>query len=277
MNPMRDEWHQWRERARSRAEGLSDHRPYVRRGRRRQPAAQTPGRASAALRLAFASPAFRKCSRPARTRSQRRGHFGLALGNMGPDDWRWHMADTVKGAPTLARRPGRDRAYLCRQAPAAVYELDHWGVPFSRTEEGKIYQRPFGGMTTDYGKGIAQRAPARRPTAPATPSCTLYGQALKAKTEFFIEYFAIDLIRDSRGPRARPRLPQNGRRHDPSFSCADDDPCDRRLWPRLFFRHLRPYLHRRRQCDGAARRPARCRTWNSCNSTTTGIYGAAGC
>ena len=107
------------------------------------------------------------------------------------------MYDTVKGSDWLGDQDAIE--YLCRNAPAAVYELDHWGVPFSRTEEGKIYQRPFGGMTTDYGKGIAQRTCAAADRTGHAILHTLYGQALQAKCEFFIEYFAIDLIRDSDG------------------------------------------------------------------------------
>ena len=125
------------------------------------------------------------------------GGISASLGNMGPDDWRWHMYDTVKGSDWLGDQDAIE--YLCRHAPAAVYELDHWGVPFSRTEDGKIYQRPFGGMTTDYGKGIAQRTCAAADRTGHAILHTLYGQALKAKTEFFIEYFAIDLIRDADG------------------------------------------------------------------------------
>ena len=83
------------------------------------------------------------------------GGIAASLGNMGPDDWRWHMYDTVKGSDWLGDQDAIE--YLCRNAPDAVYELEHWGVPFSRTEDGKIYQRPFGGMTTDFGKGTAQR------------------------------------------------------------------------------------------------------------------------
>ena len=116
---------------------------------------------------------------------------------MGPDDWRWHMYDTVKGADWLGDQDAIE--YLCRNAPSAVYELDHWGVPFSRTEEGKIYQRPFGGMTTDYGKGIAQRTCAAADRTGHAILHTLYGQALRSKCQFFIEYFAIDLIRDVEG------------------------------------------------------------------------------
>ena len=125
------------------------------------------------------------------------GGISASLGNMGPDDWRWHMYDTVKGSDWLGDQDAIE--YLCRNAPAAVYELDHWGVPFSRTDVGKIYQRPFGGMTTEYGKGIAQRTCAAADRTGHAILHTLYGQALRARCEFFIEYFAIDLIRDSEG------------------------------------------------------------------------------
>jgi succinate dehydrogenase / fumarate reductase flavoprotein subunit len=151
------------------------------------------GCAQAGLRTACISKVF-----PTRSHTvAAQGGISASLGNMGPDDWRWHMYDTVKGADWLGDQDAIE--YLCRQAPAAVYELDHWGVPFSRTEEGKIYQRPFGGMTTDFGKGIAQRTCAAADRTGHAILHTLYGQALKAKCEFFIEYFALDLIRDADG------------------------------------------------------------------------------
>jgi len=125
------------------------------------------------------------------------GGISAALGNMGPDDWRWHMYDTVKGADWLGDQDAIE--YLCRNASAAVYELEHWGVPFSRTEEGKIYQRPFGGMTTDYGKGIAQRTCAAADRTGHAMLHTLYGASLKHSAEFYVEYFVIDLIMDDEG------------------------------------------------------------------------------
>jgi succinate dehydrogenase / fumarate reductase flavoprotein subunit len=125
------------------------------------------------------------------------GGISAALGNMGRDDWRFHMYDTVKGSDWLGDQDAIE--YLVRNAPAAVYELEHWGVPFSRTEDGKIYQRPFGGMTTDYGKGIAQRTCAAADRTGHAILHTLYGAALKHRAEFFVEYFAIDLIMDSEG------------------------------------------------------------------------------
>jgi succinate dehydrogenase / fumarate reductase flavoprotein subunit len=125
------------------------------------------------------------------------GGISAALGNMGADDWRYHMYDTVKGSDWLGDQDAIE--YLCRNAPAAVYELEHWGVPFSRTEEGKIYQRPFGGMTTEYGKGIAQRTCAAADRTGHAILHTLYGQSLRHTAEFFVEYFAIDLIMDDEG------------------------------------------------------------------------------
>src|SRR5690348_17085495 len=126
------------------------------------------------------------------------GGISASLGNMREDDWRWHMYDTVKGSDWLGDQDAIE--YLVRNAPAAVYELEHWGVPFSRTEDGKIYQRPFGGMTTEFGNGpAAQRTCAAADRTGHAMLHTLYGQALRYNTEFFIEYFAIDLIMDEDG------------------------------------------------------------------------------
>jgi succinate dehydrogenase / fumarate reductase, flavoprotein subunit len=120
------------------------------------------------------------------------GGISAALGNMGEDDWRWHMYDTVKGADWLGDQDAIE--YLCRNAPEAVYELEHFGVPFSRTDEGKIYQRAFGGMTSHYGQGIAQRTAAAADRTGHAILHTLYGQCVKQSVNFFIEYFALDLI-----------------------------------------------------------------------------------
>ena len=121
------------------------------------------------------------------------GGIAASLSNMGPDNWQWHMYDTVKGSDWLGDMDAME--YLAREAPKAVYELDHYGVPFSRTEEGTIYQRPFGGHTTEFGEG----PPVQRTCAAADRTGhailhTLYGQSLKQKAEFYIEYFATDLI-----------------------------------------------------------------------------------
>ena len=125
------------------------------------------------------------------------GGIAAALGNMGPDDWRWHMYDTVKGSDWLGDQDAIE--YLCRSAPEAVYELEHWGVPFSRTDEGRILQRAFGGMTTNFGKGQAMRTCAAADRTGHAMLHTMYGQALRHSAEFFIEYFAIDLIMDDEG------------------------------------------------------------------------------
>jgi len=125
------------------------------------------------------------------------GGMSAALGNMDPDDWRWHMYDTVKGSDWLGDQDAIE--YMCREALPAVIELEHYGVPFSRTEDGKIYQRPFGGMTTNYGEGIAQRTCAAADRTGHAILHTLYQQSLKHHAEFFIEYFALDLIMDDEG------------------------------------------------------------------------------
>jgi succinate dehydrogenase / fumarate reductase, flavoprotein subunit len=123
------------------------------------------------------------------------GGISAALGNMGPDDWRWHMYDTVKGSDWLGDQDAIE--YMCKEAPASVIELEHYGVPFSRTEDGRIYQRPFGGMTTEFGLGIAQRTCAAADRTGHAMLHTLYQQSLKHSAEFFIEYFAIDLIMEN--------------------------------------------------------------------------------
>jgi succinate dehydrogenase / fumarate reductase, flavoprotein subunit len=123
------------------------------------------------------------------------GGISAALGNMGEDDWRWHMYDTVKGSDWLGDQDAIE--FMCKVAPAAVIELEHYGVPFSRTEQGKIYQRPFGGMTTHFGKGIAQRTCAAADRTGHAMLHTLYQQSLKHDAEFFIEYFALDLIMEN--------------------------------------------------------------------------------
>jgi len=120
------------------------------------------------------------------------GGISAALGNMGEDDWRFHMYDTVKGSDWLGDQDAIE--YMCREAMAAVIELEHYGVPFSRTPDGKIYQRAFGGMTTHYGKGTAQRTCAAADKTGHAILHTLYQQSLKHKAEFFVEYIALDLI-----------------------------------------------------------------------------------
>ncbi|MEQ8294671.1 MAG: succinate dehydrogenase flavoprotein subunit [Roseovarius sp.] len=154
----------------------------------------TLGMAEQGLRTACVTKVF-----PTRSHTvAAQGGIAASLGNMGPDSWQWHMYDTVKGSDWLGDTDAME--YLAREAPKAVYELEHYGVPFSRTEEGKIYQRPFGGHTTEFGEG----PPVQRTCAAADRTGhailhTLYGQSLKQKAEFYIEYFAIDLIMSDDG------------------------------------------------------------------------------
>jgi succinate dehydrogenase / fumarate reductase flavoprotein subunit len=123
------------------------------------------------------------------------GGISAALGNMGEDDWRWHMYDTVKGSDWLGDQDAIE--YMCKEAAQAVIELEHYGVPFSRTEAGRIYQRPFGGMTTHFGKGTAQRTCAAADRTGHAMLHALYQQSLKHNATFFIEYFALDLIMEN--------------------------------------------------------------------------------
>mgnify|MGYP001806924533 CR=1 FL=1 len=154
----------------------------------------TLGCAEAGLKTACVTKVF-----PTRSHTvAAQGGIAASLANMGPDNWRWHMYDTVKGSDWLGDQDAIE--YLCRNAPEAVYELDHYGVPFSRTEDGKIYQRPFGGMTTEYGEGPpSQRTCAAADRTGHAMLHTLYGQSLRHSAEFFIEYFALDLIMDDEG------------------------------------------------------------------------------
>ena len=146
------------------------------------------GLSEAGLKTACISKVF-----PTRSHtSAAQGGISAALGNMGEDDWRWHIYDSVKGADWLGDQDSIE--YLCKEAPKAVIELEKYGVPFSRTDDGKIYQRPFGGMTKNYGNGIVQRTCAAADRTGHAILHTLYGQALKHNTEFFIEYFALDLL-----------------------------------------------------------------------------------
>ncbi len=146
------------------------------------------GCAQAGLKTACVSKVF-----PTRSHTvAAQGGISASLGNMGADDWRWHMYDTVKGSDWLGDQDAIE--YLTRNAPAAVYELEHWGVPFSRTDEGKIYQRAFGGMTKNFGEGPIQRTCAAADRTGHAILHTLYGQAVRRSVEFFTEYFALDLI-----------------------------------------------------------------------------------
>ena len=148
----------------------------------------TFGMASAGLSTACITKVF-----PTRSHTvAAQGGISAALGNMGDDDWRWHMYDTVKGSDWLGDQDSIE--YMCKEAPDAIIELEHYGVPFSRTDDGKIYQRAFGGMTTNFGQGQAMRTCAAADRTGHAMLHTLYQQSIKHQAEFFIEYFAFDLI-----------------------------------------------------------------------------------
>ena len=153
----------------------------------------TFGMAAAGLNTACVTKVF-----PTRSHTvAAQGGISAALGNMGEDDWRFHFYDTIKGSDWLGDQDAIE--YMCKNAPAAIVELEHYGVPFSRTEDGKIYQRPFGGMTTHYGKGTAQRTCAAADRTGHAILHTLYTQALRHNAQFFVEYFGVDLLMDDDG------------------------------------------------------------------------------
>ena len=152
----------------------------------------TMGCASSNLKTACISKVF-----PTRSHTvAAQGGISAALGNMGEDDWKWHMYDTVKGSDWLGDQDAI--AFMCKEAPDAVIELEHYGVPFSRTKEGKIYQRPFGGMTTHFGEGTAQRTCAAADRTGHAMLHTLYQQSLSHDAEFFVEYYVLDLIMNNK-------------------------------------------------------------------------------
>src|SRR5918995_1253444 len=151
----------------------------------------TLGLAEAGLKTACITKVF-----PTRSHTvAAQGGVSAALGNMGEDDWRWHMYDTVKGSDWLGDQDAIE--YMTREAVPAIIELEHYGVPFSRTPQGKIYQRPFGGMTTRFGEGVAQRTCAAADRTGHAMLHTLYQQSLKHSAQFFTEYFALDLIMEN--------------------------------------------------------------------------------
>ena len=203
------------------------------------------------------------------------GGIAASLGNMGPDSWQWHMYDTVKGSDWLGDTDAME--YLAREAPKAVYELEHYGVPFSRTEDGRIYQRPFGGHTTEFGEG----PPVQRTCAAADRTGhailhTLYGQSLKHNAEFYIEYFAIDLVMTADGVCQGVRRLEARRRHAAPLQRQDGGARHRRLRPRLLLGDL---ARTPAPATAAAWSPARaCRSQDMefVQFHPTGIYGS-GC
>ena len=219
----------------------------------------TLGCAEAGLKTACVTKVF-----PTRSHTvAAQGGVAAALGNMGPDNWRWHMYDTVKGADWLGDQDAIE--YLCRNAPAAVYELEHYGVPFSRTEDGKIYQRPFGGMTTEYGEGPPRNAPALPPTAPATPCCT---RCMASRCALGGVLRRVFRARPDHGCRRRVPRRHRARRSTTARSTASAP--RRRSWPPAAM--VGPTSPAPRPTPAPATAMpwccgpgCRCRTWSSCS------------
>ena len=182
------------------------------------------------------------------------GGINAALGNMGPDDWRFHMYDTVKGSDWLGDQDAIE--YMTKNAPAAVIELEHYGVPFSRTPEGKIYQRAFGGQSIDYGKAQAYRTCAAADRTGHAMLHTLYQQALQEQGAVLQRVLRArpDHGRGRRLPRRHGAVSRG--RHAAPVPGAAHGARDRRLRAGVLLLHVRAHLHRRRQRHGAARRPA---------------------
>ena len=169
------------------------------------------------------------------------GGISAALGNMGEDDWRFHFYDTIKGSDWLGDQDAIE--FMCKEAPAAVIELEHYGVPFSRTNDGRIYQRPFGGMTTHYGKGTAHRTCAAADRTGHAMLHTLYQQSHQARRR------VLHRVLRARSHHAGRRLPRrggarHGHRQAASLPRTHRDPGHRRLRPRVFLLHLGAHLHR---------------------------------
>ena len=209
------------------------------------------GMAASGLRTACITKVF-----PTRSHTvAAQGGMAASLGNMGDgDNWRFHMYDTVKGSDWLGDQDAIE--YMCREAVPAVLELEHYGVPFSRTDDGRIYQRPFGGQTIGYGKQMAQRTCAAADRTGHAILHALYQQCLKHNTRVLCRIFRARPA-DGRG-RCLPRhacLEPRGR-HAAPLPCAPHGAGDGRLWPRLLLLHGRPHLHRRWQRHGIAGRAA---------------------
>jgi hypothetical protein len=191
------------------------------------------------------------------------GGISAALGNMGEDDWRFHFYDTIKGSDWLGDQDAIE--FMCKEAPAAILELEHYGLPFSRTEEGKIYQRPFGGMTTHYGKGIAQRTCAAADRTGHAMLHTLYQQSLKHEARVL---HRVLRHRPDHGERRLPRRrrARHGHGRAAPLPRAHGHPRDRRLRPRVSSpappRTPAPVTAAAWCCAPACR----CRTWSSCSS-----------
>ena len=194
------------------------------------------------------------------------GGINAALGNMTEDDWRWHMYDTVKGSDWLGDQDAIH--YMCKEAPRTVIELEHYGVPFSRTDEGKIYQRAFGGQSLHFGKGgQAYRCACAADRTGHAILHTLYGQSVRHETEFFVEYFALDLIMDDERRVRRRDGALHGGRHAPPLQVQEHRARHRRLRPRVVLARRRRTRAPATATRWSRARACRGRTSSSCSST----------
>ena len=221
----------------------------------------TLGMGAAGLRTACLTKVF-----PTRSHTvAAQGGIGAALGNMGEDDWRWHMYDTVKGSDWLGDQDAIE--YMCREAIPAVYELEHYGVPFSRTEDGSIYQRPFGGHMTDYGKAPAMRACAAADRTGHAILHTLYQQSLKHEVGVLrrIHRARPDHGRGRRLPRRDGLVPRG--RHDAPVPGADRSCSPPAATAAPISAAPRPIPAPATATPWRSARASRCRTWSSCSST----------
>ena len=193
------------------------------------------------------------------------GGIGASLGNMSEDNWHYHFYDTVKGSDWLGDQDAIE--FMCREAPKVVYELEHFGMPFDRNPDGTIYQRPFGGHTANYGEKPVQRACAAADRTGHAMLHTLYQQNVKARTSFFVEWMALDLIRDAEGDVVGVTAleMETGDLH--ILRGQDHAAGHRRRGPHLRGLDQRLHQHRRRPGHGGARRHPAARTWSSGSST----------
>ena len=222
----------------------------------------------ASLQLAEAGLSVAVLSKVFPTRSHTvaaQGGIGASLGNMSEDNWLWHMYDTIKGSDWLGDQDAIE--YMCKMAPQVVYELEHFGMPFDRNADGTIYQRPFGGHSANFGEKPVQRACAAADRTGHAMLHTLYQRNVRARTQFFVEWMALDLVRDADGDVLGVVALRDGDRrgHDPAGEGHD-------------------VRHRRRRAASSRRRPtrsstpatasawprapaSRSRTWSSGSST----------
>ena len=222
----------------------------------------------ASLQLAEAGLSVAVLSKVFPTRSHTvaaQGGIGASLGNMSEDNWLWHMYDTIKGSDWLGDQDAIE--FMCKMAPQVVYELEHFGMPFDRNADGTIYQRPFGGHMANFGEKPVQRACAAADRTGHAMLHTLYQRNVRARTQFFVEWMALDLIRDADGDvlGVVALEMETGEVDDPAGQ--GDDVRHRRRRAHLRRVDQRLHQHRRRPRHGGARRHSAARTWSSGSST----------